>query len=583
MSAAGRLLAGRYRLERLVGRGGMSEVFQAHDEVLDRRVAVKVLLTRFAEDGAFVERFRQEAQSAASLNHPNIVQVYDTGEHDGVPFIVMELVGGRSLADAIRQGGVTEGRALEVCAEVCAALQYAHARGIAHRDIKPGNILLSDTGDVKVADFGIARAIQADTVTQTASVLGTAAYLSPEQAQGHPVDERTDIYSLGVVLYELLTGHQPFQGDSAVGVAYMHVQQLPAAVREWDDAVSPAAEAITFRAMAKNPANRYQSAGEFREDLMRARVGGEVSAPAVLHTDDTAILQSMPASRAPLPEGTRRRRRSVGYALLALFSIGAAVAAVLLAASFVDDDETTTVAVPNVRNRPVSEAQAILGPRGLEVEVTGEAFSDEVQAGSIVQQDPSPGTTVAPGTVIEVVVSQGREQVAVPDVTGDPVEDALARLRDAGLVPVNPSQEFSEEFPRDTVLRTTPGPGEQVPTGTQVSYVVSAGEETVRVRPVRGEPEADARFELEEQGLHVLVVREFSDEGPEGFVIRQRPEAGTEVEKGSEVTIVVSRGPREEPSPEPSPSPSPTVTEVPPSPSPSPSPTADPSPTESPS
>ena len=282
----GRLLANRYRLERPIGRGGMAEVHRAHDGVLDRPVAVKQLLSRLDDDGSFRERFRAEAHAAASLNHPNIVSVYDTGVDDGSPFIVMELVNGRSLHETIRAGGVTEDRALEICADVCSALQYAHDHGLIHRDVKPGNILLAEDGTVKVADFGIARAIDADTVTQTAAVLGTAAYLSPEQAQGRQLDSRTDLYSLGVVLYELLCGQQPFTGDSAVTIAYQHVQELPTPLRELDPTVSEAAEAIVMRALAKNPGNRYQTADELRADITRARTG-QTPAPHHAGTPDS--------------------------------------------------------------------------------------------------------------------------------------------------------------------------------------------------------------------------------------------------------------------------------------------------------
>ncbi|HEX9888358.1 MAG TPA: Stk1 family PASTA domain-containing Ser/Thr kinase [Nitriliruptorales bacterium] len=574
--AAGRTLAGRYRLGDTLGRGGMAEVYEAHDEVLDRRVAVKVLLDRFREDAQFVARFRREAQAAASLNHANIVAVYDTGDHDGLPFIVMELVRGKSLQQAVREGGLTEDRALEICAEVCAALSYAHGRSLVHRDVKPGNILLSESGQVKVTDFGIARAINAETVTQTAAVLGTAAYLSPEQAQGQAVDERSDIYSLGVVLYELLTGQQPFQGDSPVTVAYMHVQEAPIPLRDLDAAISQPAEAIAFRAMAKNPSNRYPDAEAMRDDLLKARVGQQVSAPAVLDAHETAVLDAMPGSKPPAPASTHRRRQRVGYVILALLSVAAAAASVFYLGNLFGPSDITTVPVPDVRGLPFPDAEDILQARGLRARYLEDVASEDLESGRIVRQNPQPNAAVPEGTRVLLSVSRGPDQVEVPQVVGLQEEEAAKQLRDAGLVPILDERVFDPDSEVGQVLSTNPVAGQRVPNGTQVSYVVSRGVETTRVPPLEGDTEADARFELEERGFEVLVVREFHDDVPEGRVIRQDPPAGTEREKGSEVTIVVSKGP--EAPPEPSPSPSPTIlpTEPDPSPSPSPSPSASP-------
>ncbi len=586
----GELLGGRYRLGRVIGRGGMAEVRRAHDETLDRPVAVKILLGHHAENQDFRQRFRAEAHAAASLNHPNIVGVFDTGEHGGRPFIVMELVEGRSLAEAIQAGGLTEDRGLEVCATVCQALQFAHDRNIVHRDIKPGNILLAEDGSVKVADFGIARAIDANTVTETAAILGTAAYLSPEQAQGKTVDARSDVYSLGVVLYELLCGHQPFTGDSPVTVAYQHVQELAPPPRDLDPTVSEQSEAIVMRALAKNPSNRYASANDLREDLLRARTGGRVQAPAVLRRDEAAAAGAAAAGAAvgvlgaehdtaappPEPEGSRASRVA-GYLALAVLTIAAVALAVLFLTGSLggEDPGTTQLQVPTVTNQLQETAEEVLDSRGFDMRVSGQEFSETVPAGYVISQDPTPGTLADQGSTVQVVVSLGAEAVTVPDLEGMDVEEAREALRDARLVPRSVIREANPEVPVDEVLRTDPPAGTELAPNTPVDIVVSSGEETVRVANVQLLTDADARFRLEDQGLTVAVVRVFSDTVEEGRVVSQDPSPGSEVPVGSEVTLEISRGPAE-PSPEPSPPPDPEPSPSPTEPEPSPDPTEDP-------
>ncbi len=563
--SVGRVLSGRYELLRLIGRGGMAEVFAARDLTLGRLVAVKLLLDRFLDDEAFTRRFQDEARHVARLNHPNLVAVYDTGNDEGQPYMVMELVEGDSLQQVISNGSLTERRALEIVGDVCAALSYAHDRGLIHRDVKPGNILIADDGSVKVTDFGIARAVDNETVTRTASVLGTAAYLSPEQAQGLDVDERSDLYSLGVVLYEALTGSQPFSGDTPVTVAYQHVQETPRPPRDLHANVSPAAEAIAMRALAKNPNNRYQHAEEMRDDVVNALQGRAVVAPAVMTADETALLQPRFTDGPTLGHERQQRRRMVVFTILGVLAVVALVTMVWFLVSLLQRDAGPQVTVPNVVGEQLEVAIAIIEDHSLTVGDVTEEASDTVPAGVVLRQRPVPDLMVAEDTPVDLVVSAGQETTVVPNLIGLTEEQALSRLVEDRLRGGDRQREFSDEVPEGQVMAQSPAAGDEVPVGTPVSYVVSAGEEIVVVRPVENRSEQDAIFRLEDQGLEVRIEREHSSGVSEGFVISQDPSAGTEVRVGTLVTIVVSLGPEEpdeeeapeEPSEPPSPPPGP--------------------------
>jgi eukaryotic-like serine/threonine-protein kinase len=539
--SVGRVLSDRYELTRILGRGGMAEVYAAHDRVLDRDVAVKLLLERFKEDSAFTRRFSDEAKHAARLNHPHLVGVYDTGQDDGQPFIVMELVDGRSLQEALAEGGLDATTAISVVAAVCEALGYAHERGVIHRDVKPGNIMLANDGSVKVTDFGIARAIGNDTVTRTAAVLGTAAYLSPEQAQGGALDPRSDLYSLGVVLYEALTGTQPFRGESAVTVAYQHVQEQPRPPRERNPEISVALEAVILRALAKNPANRYQTARDMHTDLLAARDGAPVMAPPLLSEDATLLLEPELTERATRHNRRQaRQRRTIGV-LFGLIGVLAVIGIGYGLASLFNGGGTEIATVPDVVGEPEAVAAALLIRDGFEPVFRYTVVDDEPYD-IVLAQNPV-GLTEAPvGSQVVLQVAARPETVTVPNLVGLSEEDALAALREAGLVRGNVSRQSSSTIPAGQVIVSDPPQGSVVPRGSAVSYTISDGEEMVRVRPVVNTEESEAVARLREQGLEVAIQRAFSPTVPDGYVIDQDPAAGTEVPVGTIVTITVSQG-----------------------------------------
>jgi eukaryotic-like serine/threonine-protein kinase len=556
-----RRLAGRYSVERSVGHGGMAQVYEGTDTVLGRTVAIKVLAPQYARDDAFVARFRREAQAAAKLNHPGVVSVYDTGSDDGVHYIVMEYVAGRTLAEVLEQEGrLQPERAAEIAAQVGQALSFAHAAGIIHRDVKPANIMLSAQGSVKVMDFGIARALSTQTLTQTATVLGTASYLSPEQAQGEAVDARSDLYSLGVVLYEMLTGRPPFTGDTPVAVAYKHVREDPRLPSEVAPEVPSELDAVVMKAMAKNPANRYASASEMAEDLERAIRGEPVLATPILPGTDTQVIRRTHEGTAVLPapireeeEPGRGRRTLVGILLALLILGGLGLLLYFLANSLVGGAKT--VKVPNVKGENIEAARLELRNRNLVSEIDFKA-SDTPQ-NQVISQDPKPGTKVDENSTVHLVVSGGPQTVTVPDITGKTEEEARDLLKGAKL---KLGQELSES-PSDTILAgqiitQTPPAGRNVPVGTAIDYVVSTGPQQTAVPNVVCKTVGQARAAIKERGL----VPEDGGQAdqpnlqcPEpNRVASTDPGPGELVDPGTTVTYFTSFATPESPSPSPS-------------------------------
>ncbi|GAB3228732.1 Stk1 family PASTA domain-containing Ser/Thr kinase [Glycomyces halotolerans] len=541
MTTEPRLLGGRYEIGEVIGYGGMAEVHRGRDLRLGRDVAVKLLRADLSRDESFLVRFRREAQNSASLNHPNIVAVFDTGEEHGIPYMVMEYVNGQTLKEVLQaEGRFDYVAACEIVADMCSALDFSHKHHIIHRDVKPGNVMLSDTSQVKVMDFGIARALASGqaTMTQTSAVIGTAQYLSPEQARGETVDARSDVYAVGCVLYELLVGHPPFTGDNPVSVAYQHVREEARPPSELNPAVPAGVDAVVMKALAKNPDNRYRSAGEMREDLVRAARGEAVAAPMVMGADArTQVIAGAGATDPIVPIETEQDRKRPW--LIALGVIAALALVGLAAWGIMRAVEEATVPVPSVIDMERSQAEQTLTEAGLEYEVIEEpaATPDAEGIGFVTSQTPEAGDEVEEGTVVEITVPVEPEPVEMPDVRGDHIDDARALLEgDDYLFEVTVEEEQSTES-AGTVLGQNPEEGETLEKGSQVTLIVSEGGQSA-VPSVIDMTEELAKQTLDDSGFQWEVVYG-NDGGSIGVVYHQDPSAGSTQSEGDTVTITV--------------------------------------------
>lgn len=534
--ASGSVLAGRYELEEPIGQGGMATVYRARRLSDGSVVAVKVLREPYSHDREFVERFEREAEAAASLDHPHVVPVLDRGQDGGVHFLVMEYVEGEDLKSLLRRcGPLPPDRAAAIAAAVCDALEYAHARGIVHRDVKPQNILLTPTGQVKVTDFGIARALSSATITETGTVLGSVHYLSPEQARGEPASARSDLYALGVVLYEMLTGQLPFDGESPIAVVLKHLYEEPAPVRERNPAVPARLEGVVRRAMAKRPEDRYPSAAEMRADLEgRAEYWSE---------GPTVVLDR------PRKNPRRRARLAAGVAVAALAALASlAVAGWRALQAYVNVAEVT---VPDLRGRSFTEAQAVAADLGLRLVVSGRQYHDRYPPDAVVDQDPPPGQRVREGRWVSVVLSQGPERVVVPDVTRRLLPEATLLLEQNRLRVGSVREDFDDQAPRGTVVAQQPAPGSEVGPGAAVDLVVSRGPELVTIPALVGLTLEQARGVLHRVGLDLERVS-YAPRGdvPAGTVVDQSPPAGTAVRRSQRLALVVAVRPAGQPTPQ---------------------------------
>ncbi|MFD8347972.1 Stk1 family PASTA domain-containing Ser/Thr kinase [Streptomyces coelicoflavus] len=576
-----RRLGGRYELGPVLGRGGMAEVYHAHDTRLGRQVAVKTLRADLARDPSFQARFRREAQSAASLNHPAIVAVYDTGEdyidNVSIPYIVMEYVDGSTLRELLHSGRkLLPERTLEMTIGILQALEYSHRAGIVHRDIKPANVMLTRNGQVKVMDFGIARAMgdSGMTMTQTAAVIGTAQYLSPEQAKGEQVDARSDLYSTGCLLYELLTVRPPFVGDSPVAVAYQHVREEPQAPSVFDPEITPEMDAIVLKALVKDPDYRYQSADEMRADIEACLDGQPVGATAAMgamaaggygaYPDDqptTALRSDGGGATTMLPpmnpddggygyddRPDRRRqqprKKNTSTILLVLAGILVLVGAILIGKYVVSGGGAPgdgKVDVPLLIGQTQDDAEKLLTNSDLKLGTVDQKPCEDQKKGNICDQDPKQGTSVDKDSTVNLVVSTGAPKVAVPNVIDKNIDEAKQQLEDKGFDVETKQTESSQD--EGTVLSQDPDPGKELEKGSTVTLEVAKAEEKATVPDVVGRTCDEAKAQVESGGdlTAVCTDQPTNDPNQVGKVISTTPQSGTQVDPGSKVTIVVGK------------------------------------------
>jgi eukaryotic-like serine/threonine-protein kinase len=575
-----RLLGGRYELDGVIGRGGMAEVYRARDLRLDRVVAIKTLRSDLARDPTFQARFRREAQSAASLNHPSVIAVYDTGEdtldNNPVPYIVMEYVEGRTLRDVLQEEHrLSPDRALQMTDGILRALDYSHRGGIVHRDIKPANVMLTTSGEVKVMDFGIARALadSAATMTATAQVIGTAQYLSPEQARGERVDARSDIYSTGCVLYELMTGRPPFQGDSPVAIAYQHVREEPIPPSQLDPSIPQSANAIVMKALTKDANYRYQSAAEMRADIQRASQGMPVSAPTMAMNAGTQVMQGGPRTQAMRPSSTMgydlppvnyadaerdegNGKKIALFALVGVLAVGAIIALyMILSGGGGSGANSNEVTMPGdiVGSDQTTAKQELVGMGFAEsnIKITHKT-DDSADRGQVLDVDPAPQTKIEkaklPTTQVTLTVSSGKPRVRVPSVKGRSEDDAKSAIEGAGLKAGSTQSMASTTVPKGSVVKTDPAAGSSVEKGSEVTLYVSSGPGKTLVPYEVGKSVDEAKADLRNHGFRYSINYTDVPAGqPDGRVMQQTPSEGETANRGSTVTLTVSRAQEQQP------------------------------------
>lgn len=575
----------RYEIRSLIGRGGMAEVHQAYDTLLSRIVAIKMLRVDLAKDSVFLARFRREALASASLNHENIVQVYDTGEQtvttpEGtevhVPYIVMELVGGHTVHQLLTDGQpVPINEAVEIMSGVLNALEYSHKRGLVHRDIKPGNVMLTNSGKIKVMDFGIARALEdsGQTMTSTDAVVGTAQYLSPEQARGETVDTRSDLYSCGCMLFELLTGRAPFKGDSAVSVAYQHVAEMPPLPSSIAADISPELDRMVMKSLAKRPEERYQDAASMRSDMVRAAAGAAISAPALPPLSVTTptegfappqtsyaprqwsqVMEDSPEEKEAEAASKKKRKKTVWAVIIGLLLTAILVGAVWWLIASNKNQEPEQVTIPqNIIGMSAIEAQRTLDGLGLNMEQGTAISSDTVEKGKVAATDPKPGSKLDKGSTVTIQLSSGAAEITVPDVSGQTQDAARKTLEDAGLRVGSVKYEDDSKVEANRVIRTTPEAGSSASADEEIILVLSSGYVSIDSAKVVGKSQDEGLKYLATLGLQTNTVTEETNKTPNGQIISIEPNGRVKV--GTSVTVKVAKTPAHSPSTSASPEP----------------------------
>ncbi|KHF30833.1 Serine/threonine-protein kinase PrkC [Anoxybacillus sp. BCO1] len=550
----GKRLNGRYKILQLIGGGGMANVYLARDMILDRDVAVKVLRLDFVNDELFIKRFRREAQAATSLNHENIVTIYDVGEDDGIYYMVMEYVRGCTLKQYIQQRApLPVQEALRMMDELTGAIAHAHQNGVIHRDIKPQNILVAEDGTIKITDFGIAVALSSTTITQTNSVLGSVHYLSPEQAKGGMATEKSDIYSLGIVMFELLTGQLPFSGESAVAIVLKHLQTETPSVRRWNPNIPQSVENIVLKATAKNPLHRYNSALDMQKHIRTAlspeRINEQkFTLPTEDDDEETKIIPivkptaSPPSEKkedVPPPKEKRSKKWLILWAAFLFLLVGAGVSAVTWIPDLFFPKDVT---VPDVTNKNYDDAVTELTSLGLKIKKTVEEEHDDIAEGFVIRTNPQAGKVVKAGTAVTIYKSIGKKKVAFQNYVGEPIDDVERQLRSENYLLIDKKEVYSDE-PAGTIIEQFPLPGEKVvPEETEVRLTVSLGPEKIILKDLTGYTEKSVRDYAADQQLYVIVKQQYSDTVEKGLVISQTPQANARLEKGATVTVVISLG-----------------------------------------